>query len=635
MKKNILKELGEEEFLLPEQVNEALAANDRIKYYFTLLQTAQSRALHPNIEFQGLKVERETAGVENELLDSVVQEAEKLDSGTYRIPYAREILSAIKTCMHEMSFPILARGDPHDFDKRLTELLVGWPDGRDEILSEQFLQRITSGDRKIGDSLHLLVMDIHKVLNSMQQELSQDNIDGALTYLLEEGDSVLVRAFMAGINHTAPLKFDHPGLGTTATCIGTRLVIQNDVGMTDAHVLVVSIEGMTASIVHTDIHVSRVKFFRSLFDKWDVKWEDTLSKRVDDQFEKEAYNLLIGKYTARDLTDLEAFLTHLGSRIVFLIDWNRARKRLRNFLPNKDCVAVLKWAADNEVGHIAFFNMGGERIIYDVLLRSVHRGEPLHQILGREKCLGYFQWGLQTAATGLLAGNSRYLIQDEIKAELLGQLGSAYEDLMEMCKEHASLLVEAATAVSDSILHGDEDFAARTAHKVRVWEGRADEIVRKVHTLSRRLEDASFFASLINFSDRALDNLEEASFFATLILPNTGSKEFHADLCTMAEITQKCSQEFLKALMSAREVHKGYSREEIHDFLMASDRMIGMEKKCDEARRRTFRSILREGKEDMGFRVYFELARNIEAITNSLIKAAGIMHDNIFENIRW
>jgi hypothetical protein len=30
-KKNILKELGEEEFLLPELVNAALAANERIK----------------------------------------------------------------------------------------------------------------------------------------------------------------------------------------------------------------------------------------------------------------------------------------------------------------------------------------------------------------------------------------------------------------------------------------------------------------------------------------------------------------------------------------------------------------------------------------------------------------------------
>ena len=635
-KKNILKELGEEELLLPELVNAALAANDRIKYYFTLLQTAQSRALHPDREVSSLKIERETAGVENELLDSVVQEAEKLGSGAYRISYAGEILSAIKACMQEMSVPIMARGEALAFNKRLTELMEGWPDDGEEALSEQFLQRITSGDRKSGDSLHLLVMDMHRALNSMQGELSQENIDGAMTYLLEEEDRVLVREFMAGVNRTAPLKFDHPGLGTTATRMGPKLVIQNDIGLTDAHVLVVNLEGMTASIAHTDIHIPRLKFFQSLFDKWDVKWEETLSKRVGDQFEKEAYNLLTGKYTARDLTDLEAFLTHLGSRIVFLIDWNRARKRLGNFLPNKDSIAVLKWAADNEVGHIAFFNLGGERIIYDALLLSVPVpcGEPLHQVLGREKCMEYFKWVLQTAASGLLVGNSRYLIQDEIKAELLGQLGSAYEDLMGMCEEHASLIIEAATAVSDSLFQRNGDFAASSAQKVRVWEGQADELVRKVRTLSRRIEEASFFSSLIKASDDALDHLEEASFFATLILPDALPGEVHADLRTMAEIAQRCSQEFLKALISAREVHKGCSREDMADFLEASDSVMSLEKECDESRRKTVQGILRESEGNKGFLVCFELARSIEASTNSLIKAAGIMHDNILESMR-
>jgi uncharacterized protein Yka (UPF0111/DUF47 family) len=633
-KKNILKELGEEELLLPELVNAALGANERIKYYFTLLQTAQSRALHPDREFSSLKIERETAGIENALLDTVVQGAQELGSGTYRIPYAGEILSAIKGCMHEMSVPILAQEKAHDYDKRLTELLEGWPDGGEETLSEQFLQRITSGDRKSGDSLHILVMDMHRTLNSMQGELSQENIDGAMTYLLEEDDRVLVGAFMAGVNRTAPLKFDHPGLGTTATRIGPRLVIQNDIGLTDAHMLVVNIEGMTASIVHTDIHMPRLKFFQSLFDTWDMKWEDALSKRGSDRFEKDVYHLLTGRYTARDFGDLEAFLTHLGSRIVFLIDWNRSRKRLGDFLPDKDCIAVLKWAADNEVGHIAFFNLGGERIIYDALLLSMPRAEPLHQIMGNEKCMEYFKWVLKTAASGLLTGNSRALIQDEIKAELSGQLGSEYEELMGMCEEHASLIIEAATAVNDSILQRNGDFTARSAQKVRGWEGQADELVKKVRTLSRRIEEASFFATLINASDDAFDHLEEASFFATLILPDALPREVHTDLSRMAEIAQRCSQEFLKALISAREVHKGYSRDEMADFLGASDSVMNLEKECDEARRKTLQGILTESEGDKRFLVCFELARSIMASTGSLVNAAGIMHDNILENMR-
>ncbi len=449
-----------------------------------------------------------------------------------------------------------------------------------------------------------------------------------MTYLLEESDRVLVRAFMAGINRTAPLKFDHPGLGTTATRMGMRLVIQNDIGVTDAHVLVVNIEGTTVSIVHTDIHMPRLRFFQSLLDKWDAKWEDTLSKS-DDQFEKGVYHLSTGRYTAKDFPDLEAFLTYLGSRIVFLIDWNRARKRLRNFLPNKDCIAVLKWAADNEVGHIAFFNLGGEKLIYDALLLSIPRTEPLYQILGREKCMEYLKWVLRIASDGLLTDSSRSLIQDEIKAELLGQLSSLCEELMGICEEHASLIIEAANAVSDSL--SQQDFAARNARKVRVWEGQADELVIKVQTLSERTEGTSFFAALINRSDDALDHLEKASFFATLI-PDAWSGKIRDNLYTMAETAQRCSQEFLKALISAREVHKGYSREEMADFLTASDKVEGMEKECDEALRKTVQSIFRDNMNNK--LVYFELARCIAASTGALKKAACIMHDNIFENIK-
>ncbi len=66
---------------------------------------------------------------------------------------------------------------------------------------------------------------------------------------------------------------------------------------------------------------------------------------------------------------------------------------------------------------------------------------------------------------------------------------------------------------------------------------------------------SSFFAALINESGDALDHLEKASFFATLV-PDAKSGEALAGLSTMAEIAQRCSQEFLKTLMSAREVQK-------------------------------------------------------------------------------
>lgn len=74
-KRSIVRELGEEGLLLPGFVNSALSSNDRIKYYFTLLQTAKEKADNPQMEFPSLKTERENAEDEDERLDSVVSEA--------------------------------------------------------------------------------------------------------------------------------------------------------------------------------------------------------------------------------------------------------------------------------------------------------------------------------------------------------------------------------------------------------------------------------------------------------------------------------------------------------------------------------------------------------------------------------
>ena len=46
-KTSIVASLGERKLALPRMVNEALGANDRIKYLFTLLQAARHQADDP------------------------------------------------------------------------------------------------------------------------------------------------------------------------------------------------------------------------------------------------------------------------------------------------------------------------------------------------------------------------------------------------------------------------------------------------------------------------------------------------------------------------------------------------------------------------------------------------------------
>jgi hypothetical protein len=74
--------------------------------------------------------------------------------------------------------------------------------------------------------------------------------------------------------------------------------------------------------------------------------------------------------------------------LVFLIDWNRARKRLRLPVLNETAVRILQSPADHAVGHRGFLSLGGERLVYNTLEQAVKTplryGEPLHEMIGKE-----------------------------------------------------------------------------------------------------------------------------------------------------------------------------------------------------------------------------------------------------------
>ena len=68
---------------------------------------------------------------------------------------------------------------------------------------------------------------------------------------------------------------------------------------------------------------------------------------------------MTGRYVAADGGAVERFLEFLGSRIVFLIDWNKARKALQTFVGKNAAIDLLTWAAEQDFGHRAFLDLGG------------------------------------------------------------------------------------------------------------------------------------------------------------------------------------------------------------------------------------------------------------------------------------
>lgn len=191
-KLKIVGALGEDALLLPALVNGALDANNRAKYFFSLLQSARGRADHLERPFSSLREERLASCVDQAELDQVVGASRRNPEGPYLIPHSEEIVEYTVAAIREMITP---------------------------------LEAVAGGEVATG------YLERFQVLSGT------------------------VAAFMQGVNRTAPLKFDHPGLGTTAARSGGVIVIQNDIGTTNAHVLVSRVAGLTVTTLYSDVHL--------------------------------------------------------------------------------------------------------------------------------------------------------------------------------------------------------------------------------------------------------------------------------------------------------------------------------------------------------------------------------------------
>jgi pyruvate, orthophosphate dikinase len=570
-KTDVLEQLGETALILPDLLNQALAANDRIKYCLTLLQSAREHADHPDRAAPSLQAEREASGVDDLSLDAVAAGSTLERDHQLHIPHATRVHALIVDNLRQMLKPLAAisAGDTREpvrddrWHRRLEQLLTSLPALEADRVPGDYVEILTRADRKAGDSLHLLLMDLHRELNRLQVDIAEESVDGATVYGIAESDRTLVAAFMAGVNATAPLKFDHPGLGTTATRAGERLVIQNDIGTTDAHVLVLHVVGLTVTVMYTDIHAERLRFFQSLLDPLGFEWNARTSAPSTSE-----YALCVGQARSTDPSDLTERLTRLGSRLVFLIDWNRARKRLGRFLKKADAIAVLKWAADHDVGHRGFLQLGDVALVYTAMERAaraqIRYGARLDEVLGRESGQAFLQAVLRIASEGLRERKSIRLVQDEIQAELLTHFESNEQRALNLAAEHAMLIAGLAGLVRDATARAggglDTGVIRRFADRAKVWETRADDIVSRSRTLLGPAPASGALSHLLAEADDVADSLEEAAFLLTLVPSERSTRKGLDALRELTELLTAGAQEYVKCLACARCASPGQPR---------------------------------------------------------------------------
>jgi len=646
MKYQIINELGAFHLLLPKTINDALMANDRVKYFITLLQLSKNFADDPKSEHPDLKKERLLCNINNSSFDTVISQTIKDENNNYKIPILPLIFENIKSNIREMITPLEISGKVSIDDNtkfisytRRFERLIGLQQDLNN-LSSLMINQITSANRDYNDSLHILVMDLHKELNKLQSAISNESLGGAKVYSIQEQDRDLISAFMSGLNRTSLLKFDHPGLETTGTRSGDSLIIQNDIGSTDAHVLVIKIENSTVTVTYTDVHMPRLIFFRSLFENFAIEWQEIVSKNSKNFQDDGVYHMCIGVYIAKNIDDVKNYLNYLGSRIVFLIDWNRARKRLRRFVNKNDCLEILKWTADNNYGHIGFLRLGGDQLVFSAIENTgknlIKFGQQFDEVLGKENAINFLKFVIKTCSTGLLEGKSEALIRNEIRAEITNYIQSPYHDMLDLSSRHATLVLEIANCVRDGVIGirsiESKELLEKNALKAKKWETKADLLVSEMRFKTKNSTETAAFQEILYFSDDVADALEESAFLLPLI-PSDVPSTLYDSLQELTDLIIQGAMEFLKAIENAKCIQNSTSREEIDDFLQAVDNVFTLEHRSDDALRNAKVIIMKETKDHKQIHILSEITNNIENASDGLMKASLELRDYVLDKL--
>jgi len=660
--------MGPSSLLLPARLRAALTANDRLKLCLSVLQAAAAHARQPEATMLDLAQETALAGADGPWLRELPAAASSVD-GVLQLPGLRRLAQRMATDLVVMARPVLDAAAAHDPLRARSAFWLDWlghlgghdpavADPGAERLDEAQLHRLTDGQRSHGgrhgseppeDSLHLLVMDLHKQVNALSAGLATEDIDGAHVWQIRAGDRAHVAAFMRGLNRSAPLKFDHPGLDTAATRDGKRLLIQNDIGTNDAHVLVVQVEAKLITLNYSDLHRVRFDFFQTLLTPLGAVWAATQSKVDAKLNDGQAYTFGSARFDCADAAAVDAALEGLASRIVFLIDWNRARKRLLPFVGKAAAIEVLREAVRLEAGHMAWLKCGGEGLIFGAMQAvgggALRIGDRLDAVLGTADAQAFLVEVLCLASKALLAGQPVALVADEthmLLARRLRQRSSEFE----LIEEHAAYCHALAQAVSDGLAHdatapADQGHhqAQTLADKAKRWERQADHLVMQAREQARRQPRWQPFARLLAVSDDVADALEEAAFLISLIAEHHRhgwDAAVHQGLSRLAQTVLAAMQEHIKALAIARRMAaSGLGGEgaaaDSDAFLAATWKVLQSERDCDELLRSSRRAILAAVHDAPSLMLANDLALTLELASDHLLAASYALREVAFD----
>ncbi len=651
---------GAASLLKPARLRAALKANDRLKLYLSLLQAAADHGRSPARPAPDLRTEIAAAGVTDredaEWLRELPASA-GAEGGLLSLPDLPRLAGRLHDDLGAMALPL---ADAADADPALGERVRHWQAHLRALagpaLDTAGLDLLTHGRRGSGDSLHLTVMDLHKALNREAAHLASAQVEGASVWQLaaDGSDVPRVAAFMRGVNRTRDLKGDHPGLDTAATRDGPRLMIQNDIGTNDAHVLVLQVDTgarpCTTTLTYSDLHRQRFDFFCRQLAALGAQWTAQATRQSAGLNAGQAYHVGTARFEAADEAALATQLEGIGERIVFLIDWNRARKRLLAFVDKAGAVAVLEQAAARRAGHRAWLQAGGERLVWGAMAAqgagAFRLGDRLDEVLGDAAAREFLAELLVLAQAAQAGGRPPAQLADEVRALLARRLAGRRGDY-DLLEEHGCLVQTIALELRDALAHGAErdlSAASRLAARAKRWERQADHLVMRGRALAERQPQWLPMARLLERSDDVADALDEAAFGVSLLAEHFGAAvegpgwrpATREALQALADAALVASQDHLRALVIARTLGEGSAAADQDEYLDALWRVVQAERRCDELLRNARRALAQQARADgdaVALALGNDLAVAIEQASDALLALVYGVRERAFRRI--
>jgi uncharacterized protein Yka (UPF0111/DUF47 family) len=637
-KEKAVATLGQVSLLLPAWIKAALQANDRLKLQLSVLQSAATHAQHPELGVPDWSAELQRMGLPELAWLKECATAAYLQDELLLFPHFETMMDVIQADLGIMARPVCDAAAPSsaDFSERrniwLQKIqLIKASEG----LSLDLLAELTHGQRKQGDSLHLLVMDLHKSLNALAAAMATQDIDGAHVWQVADDDRPLIQAFMRGLNRTAPLKFNHPGLETAITREGKKLLIQNDIGTNDAHVLVIEVEGRTVRLTYSDLHPPRFDFFRQLLETVGFEWTVLEPQTTDGLNQGQPYIVGYALCKVSSKQALQDQLEAAGARIVFLIDWNRARKRLQSFVRKAVAVNILRHCADKEMGHMAWLIAGGDRLVYDAMQsvgsEAFRIGDRLDQVLGEAAAQDYLQALMCEASVKLRQQLPVALVADEARV-LLARAMRQRSFEFDLLGEHAAIGHALAHLLSETLCNAASQTTQtldEVVSRAKVLERKADHVLMTARERAGRNARWLPLLNLLELMDDVADTLEEAAFLLSLTRaePLSGLPPAVLGLLSqLADTTLTAIQDQIKAIEIARHMSSTATAYDQEDFLQALWRTLQAERRCDDLLRATRLKIIGELHDQPAlFTLANEFAAALEQATDSLLAAGHVL----------